>query len=84
MRDKLVIDFRDLMEEVCLWSFVLCNNRFEKLLVKRIIRRLNYALCRRADAIATVTESARKILEDALRVRVFVAPRGGSRDLQAH
>jgi len=81
MGAKLVIDFRDPVEEVCLRSFVLCNNRFEKLFVKWIIRRLNYALYRRANAIVTVTETARKILEDALGVKVFVAPNGADLEI---
>lgn len=72
---KLVIDFRDPQEEVCLHSSVLCG-KLDKLFVKRIIRRVNYAIYRRADAIVTVTETARKMLEDSLRVKVFTAPNG--------
>jgi len=75
LRARLVVDVRDPVEEVCLRSSILCN-RFEKILMRRVIRKLNYALYRRADAIITVTETAKRMLEDVLGVRVFVAPNG--------
>jgi len=77
---KLVIDFRDPPEEVCIRSSVICG-KLEKLITKKVIKRLNYAIYRRADAVVTVTETARKILEDALGVRVFVAPNGADLEI---
>jgi len=77
---KLVIDFRDPQEEVCIHSSILCG-KLDKLVVKKIIRRVNHAIYRRADAIVTVTETARKILEDALGVRVLVASNGADLEI---
>jgi len=80
MGAKLVIDFRDPQEEVCIRSSALCG-KLDKLFVKRIIRKVNYAIYGRADAVMTVTETARKILEGALGVRVFVAPNGADLEI---
>jgi len=80
MEAKLVIDFRDPQEEVCIHSSVLCG-RLDKFFVKNVIKRVNYAIYRRADVTITVTETARKILEGAVGVRVFVAPNGADLEI---
>jgi len=80
MGAKLVIDFRDPLEEVCIRSLVICR-KVEKFVTKKVIKRVNYAIYRRADAVVTVTETARKILEDAIGVRVFVAPNGADLEI---
>jgi len=75
LRMKLVIDVRDPVEEVHLLSSAF-SNWFEKLLMKWVIRKFNYALYKRADAVITVTQTAKKMLEDVLKIKVVVAPNG--------
>jgi len=72
---KFIVDVRDLTEEICLNSSSFCG-RIDRLLFGRIIRKINYALYKRADAIITVTPTAKMILEKVLERKVFVVPNG--------
>jgi len=75
IRAKFIVDMRDLTEEICLNSPSFCG-KIDRLLVGRIMRKINYALYKWADAIITVTPTAKMILEKVLERKVFVVPNG--------
>jgi len=75
IKAKFIIDVRDPAEEICLNSPSFCR-KIDRLLFGRIMRKINYAIYKQADAIITVTPTAKMILERVLDRKVFVVPNG--------
>jgi len=75
IKAKFIVDVRDPTEEICLNSPSFCR-KIDRLLFGHIIRKINYALYKRADAVTTVTLTAKMILERVLERKVFVVPNG--------
>jgi len=75
IKAKFIVDVRDPTEEICLNSPSFCK-KIDRFLFGHIMRKINYTLYKRADAVITVTLTAKMILEKVLEKKVFMVPNG--------
>jgi len=77
---KIIIDIRDPWEEVCVHSSAICN-KYDRIAVKLIIRKINYAIYRRADVIIAVTKTLSTILEKMFSRKIFIVTNGADLEI---
>ncbi|PUA31925.1 MAG: hypothetical protein B7O98_08020 [Zestosphaera tikiterensis] len=72
---KIIVDMRDPWEEVCVHSSAICN-KYDRIAVKHVVRKINYAIYRRANVMIAVTKALGAILEKIFNRKVFIVANG--------